>query len=75
MTNEFKPVIDWLTYRSYEHNRKNNPHIPYYKWRKIYSDAVDFEDIYERYIGNTSNICDKYISNIATICDEYERSI
>jgi hypothetical protein len=42
-----KPVIDWLTYRSYETNRMRSPHIAYYKWRKIYKDAVVFEEIFE----------------------------
>jgi hypothetical protein len=43
----FKPTIDWLTYRSYEVNRFNAPHIPYYKWRALYEDALIFEEIYE----------------------------
>lgn len=40
-------IIDWLTYRSYEHNRLCNPHIPYYKWRKVYADAMKFEEIFD----------------------------
>lgn len=47
MNEDFKPYIDWLTYRSYETQRFNNPHIPYYKWRKLYPDAITFEEIYE----------------------------
>jgi len=40
-------VIDWLTYKSYEHNRLRRPDISYYRWRKIYKDAVQFEEIFE----------------------------
>lgn len=47
MNNNF---IDWLIYRSYEWNRIKSPHVPYYKWRKIYKDAVIFEEIYDNYI-------------------------
>lgn len=39
-------VIDWLTYKSYEHNRLRRPDIPYYKWRKLFKDAVKFEAIF-----------------------------
>lgn len=45
--NPSHPLVDWLTYRSYEHNRIRNPHIPYYKWRKIFHDAVIFEEIFD----------------------------
>ena len=45
--NEFSPVIDWLTYRSYEANRLRSPHIAYYQWRKIYQNAVEFEQIFD----------------------------
>lgn len=54
--NEFKPVIDWLTYRSYEHNRMISPHVPYYKWRKLYSQAVVYEEIFENYLNNKSGV-------------------
>ncbi len=47
MNNPYHPVIDWLSYRSYEFNRLRNPHIPPYKWRKLFSDAIQFEEIYE----------------------------
>lgn len=47
MNNLFKPVVDWLSYRSYKHNRMRNPHIPYYKWRRLYADALQFEEIFE----------------------------
>jgi len=50
--NELKPLIDWLTYRTYEYNRFSNPHVPYYKWRKIFKDAIEFEQIYEENIIN-----------------------
>ncbi len=43
----YKPLIDWLNYRSYEHNRVRNPTIPYHKWRALYSNAVMFEEIFE----------------------------
>ena len=46
--NEMRPAIDWLTYRSYEKNRKANPHIEYFRWRKIFKDAVEFEEIFDR---------------------------
>jgi hypothetical protein len=46
--NSYKPLIDWLTYRSYEANRVRNPHLPYFKWRKIYVDAIQFEEIFEK---------------------------
>lgn len=47
---ELKPMVDWLTYRSYEHNRRSNPQTPYYKWRLLFKDAVQFEEIYENYM-------------------------
>lgn len=48
---DLKPVlIDWLTYRSYEFNRMSNPQTPYYKWRKIFKDAIFFEEIYDKYM-------------------------
>ena len=43
-----KPIIDWLTYRSYETQRILNPGIEYYRWRAIYRDAVHFEEIYDQ---------------------------
>ncbi len=46
--NDLKPSIDWLTYRSYEHNRKSNPEIAYYRWRSLFADAILFEEIYDR---------------------------
>lgn len=61
-------VVDWLTYKSYEHNRIRRPDIAYYMWRKIYKDAVTFEDIFEEnlkriqqegawgHVYNTNNI-------------------
>ena len=55
--NDAECIVDWLTYRSYESNRRSNPHIPYYKWRKIYPDALVFEDIYERYIQSMGCTC------------------
>lgn len=54
MNEEMRSIIDWLSYRSYEHNRMSSPHVPYYKWRKIYSQAIDYEEIYENYLKNTS---------------------
>lgn len=45
--NKFQPIIDWLTYRSYESNRLKSPHVPYYKWRKLYKEAIVFEEIFE----------------------------
>lgn len=44
---QMKPIIDWLTYRSYEWQRLTNPDRPYFSWRKIYKDAAIFEEIYE----------------------------
>jgi hypothetical protein len=40
-------TIDWLSYRSYEFNRLNRPDIEYYRWRKIYPDALRFEEIFD----------------------------
>ena len=51
--NETKPLIDWLTYRSYEAQRINNPHIPDYRWRKLYSQAIEFEEIYNNYVKSS----------------------
>jgi hypothetical protein len=48
--NTYQPIVDWLTYRSYEANRLRSPHIPYYKWRNIYTDAIVFEEIYENHL-------------------------
>jgi hypothetical protein len=42
----FQPLVDWLTYRSYEHNRLRAPHVPYFKWRTLYPDAPQFEEIF-----------------------------
>lgn len=42
-------IIDWLTYRSYESNRLRRPDIPYFKWRKVYQDAIAFEEIFENH--------------------------
>lgn len=39
--------IDWLMYRSYEHNRDHSPHIPVDSWRKIYYNAEIYEKIYQ----------------------------
>lgn len=55
MTEELKPLIDWLTYRSYEWNRRRSPHIPYYKWRACFHDALTFEEIYEANLKNILN--------------------
>lgn len=46
--NEIEMVIDWLTYLNYEYNRKRNPHIAPHRWRKLFKDAEQFEEIYER---------------------------
>jgi len=46
-----KPLVDWLTYISYERQRIASPEIPYYKWRKIFTDAALFEEIFENYIN------------------------
>lgn len=43
----YNEIVDWLTYRSYEYNRMNNPEIPYFKWRLIFADAIKFEEIYD----------------------------
>jgi hypothetical protein len=51
MTIDYMPVVDWLSYKSYEHNRLNSPHIPYYRWRKIYKDAIAFEEIFQTHMN------------------------
>ncbi len=45
---DYKPLIDWINYRSYEHNRRENPEIEYWRWRQIYKDAITFEEIYQQ---------------------------
>lgn len=50
MLSELRPIVDWLTYKSYEHNRRNNPHIAYYRWRRLYRDFLVFEEIYDEYL-------------------------
>lgn len=39
-------LIDWLTYVSYKSQREMYPNIDYYRWRKIFSDAVVYEEIF-----------------------------
>lgn len=56
MQETFKPIVDWLTYKSYESNRLRNPHIPDYKWRKIYQDAVIFEEIFNNYMKSLEEV-------------------
>ena len=43
----YKPLIDWLSYRSYEANRLRSPEVAYYRWRALYSDAIQFEEIFD----------------------------
>jgi len=45
-----KSVVNWLEYRSYEHNRLRRPDIAYFRWRRIFKDAIVFEEIFEQYI-------------------------
>lgn len=40
-------AVDWLMYRSYEHNRDRSPDIEAERWRKIYINAQDYEIIYQ----------------------------
>lgn len=40
-------VIDWLMYRSYEHNRDRSPDIEPERWRKLYLYAAEYEKIYQ----------------------------
>lgn len=49
--------IDWLMYRSYEHNRTLSPHVPVESWRKIYYNADIYEKIYSQGVNhdNPSN--------------------
>lgn len=42
--------VDWLMYKSYEHNRKNSPHISPESWRKIYYNAETYEKIYQSHL-------------------------
>ncbi len=39
--------VDWLMYRSYEHNRDRSPDIEPERWRKLYFNAQDYEIIYQ----------------------------
>jgi hypothetical protein len=52
--------IDWLTYRSYEHNRNRSPHISPESWRKIYYNAETYEKIYQSQIKNIEDFTDDY---------------
>jgi hypothetical protein len=44
----YEPQIDWLTYKSYEYNRMNHPHIEADRWAKIFKNAEAYEEIYMR---------------------------
>jgi len=52
--------IDWLTYRSYEHNRNRSPHISPERWRTLYYNAETYEKIYQSH-KNIEDFTDDHI--------------
>lgn len=40
-------AVDWLMYRSYEHNRNLSPEVEPERWRKIYFNQETYEKIYQ----------------------------
>jgi hypothetical protein len=44
-------AIDWLIYKSYEHNRKLDPERSIESWEKIYREAETYEEIYQKKMG------------------------
>lgn len=62
----FKPIVDWLSYRSYESQRLRRPDIPYFKWRKLYKDAAVFEEIFDNFLRQETkeSPIDKKLSNL-----------
>jgi hypothetical protein len=53
--NSLQSTVNWLSYKSYEHQRLRRPDIPYFKWRKIYADAIVFEEIFDQNIKTIHN--------------------
>lgn len=45
-----KPLIDWLSYKAYEFNRFRFPHIDPSRWAKIFSQAEEYEEIFNNYL-------------------------
>lgn len=43
----FMPAVEYLTYKSYEYNRLNNPEIDASRWAVIYPDADILEIIFK----------------------------
>ena len=43
----YRPLIDWLSYRSYEWNRINSPNIPVEVFIKYFPNGEEFEEIYQ----------------------------
>lgn len=41
-------AVDWLMYKSYEHNRRLAPDRPVESWRKLYMYADEYERIYQK---------------------------
>ncbi len=46
------PAVEWLMYRSYEHNRNLNPERSVESWEKLYLYAKDYEKIYQQRLEN-----------------------
>ena len=42
----FIKCLDWLTYRSYEAQRINSPHIEYQRWGILFANVENLETIY-----------------------------
>jgi hypothetical protein len=45
-------AVDWLMYKSYEHNRKLTPDRPAESWKKLYMYADEYEKIYQKKLEN-----------------------
>lgn len=44
---KYRPIVDWLSYRSYEWNRFTNPDIPAEIFIKHYPQGEQLEKIYQ----------------------------
>lgn len=47
-TKNFMPVVDYLTYKSYEFNRLNNPDITPDRWLAIYPNGSVYEKLFNQ---------------------------
>ncbi len=49
-------AVDWLMYKSYEHNRGLAPDRPVESWKKLYMYANEYEKIYQKQLENQNDI-------------------